>query len=113
MPYGNNPLTGRPGPAPKPPRSGDKKQARQRINVEVRTGRRPHPSKIPCADCGHIGADRRHEYDHYLGYDADHHYDVEAVCSVCHHLREPNHIGRDRREDGTFARKEGSQSNGR
>ena len=28
--YGVNPLTGRPGPAPKPPESGNKAQARQR-----------------------------------------------------------------------------------
>ena len=40
---GVNPLTGMPGPTPKPPADGNKLQARQRINVEVRTGRRPHP----------------------------------------------------------------------
>ena len=52
MAYGNNPITGRPGPAPKPPRDGDRKQARQRINVEVQAGRRPHPNSLPCTDCG-------------------------------------------------------------
>lgn len=63
-----NPLTGRPGSSPKLPIDGDKKQARRRINVEVRTGRRPHPNTIPCVDCGHIWkmGERRHEYDHYL-----------------------------------------------
>lgn len=78
------------GPRPYPPRDGDKKQARQRINVEVRTGHRPHPNTLPCADCGHVWADgeRRHEYDHYLGYAAEHHYDVESVCTDCHHQRE-------------------------
>lgn len=78
-----------PGPLPMQPRDGDKLQARQRINVEVRTGRRPHPNALPCADCGHVWSEgeRRHEYDHHLGYDAAHHYDVEAVCTRCHHLR--------------------------
>ena len=28
--------------------------------------------------------DRRHEYDHHLGYDAAHHYDVVARCTLCH-----------------------------
>lgn len=90
MPFGNNPLTNLPGPAPKPARDGDKKQARQRINVEVRTGRRAHPNTLPCADCGHVWADgeRRHEYDHHLGYAAQHHGDVESVCTSCHAKRD-------------------------
>lgn len=89
MPFGLNPLTGRPGPAPKAARSGDRKQARQRINVEVRTGRRPHPNTLPCVDCGHVWADgeRRHEYDHHLGYAAENHLNVEAVCTLCHRAR--------------------------
>lgn len=90
MPYGLNPITGRSGPAPKPPRDGDRLQARQRVNVEVRTGRRPHPNMLPCADCGHfygVDSQRRHEYDHYLGYDAVHHSDVQPVCTVCHRAR--------------------------
>ena len=45
MAFGVNKITGRPGPAPKPPRDGDRKQARQRVNVEVRTGRRPRPDE--------------------------------------------------------------------
>jgi hypothetical protein len=90
MPFGINPATGKPGPAPNLPRSGDKKQARQRINVEVRTGRRPHPNELPCTDCGHIWRDgeRRHEYDHYRGYAPDHHLDVEPVCTDCHAKRD-------------------------
>lgn len=85
-----NPLTGRPGPAPAAPRDGDKLQARQRINVEVREGRRPHPNTLPCKDCGHVWVEgeRRHEYDHHLGYAAEHHYDVEPVCTKCHHKRD-------------------------
>lgn len=79
-----------PGPKPYPPRDGDKKQARQRVNVEVRTGHRPHPNKLPCSDCGHIWrkGERRHEYDHYKGYAAKHHYDVEPVCTLCHARRD-------------------------
>lgn len=78
------------GPPPVPRRDGDKRQARRRINVLVRTGRIPAPNKLLCADCSHewsVG-ERRHEYDHYLGYAAEHHEDVEAVCTTCHRERE-------------------------
>lgn len=87
---GVNPKTGRPGPAPNPPRDGDKIQARQRINVEVKGGRRPHPNELPCADCGHVWSpgERRHEYDHHLGYSPEHHYDVQSVCTLCHAKRD-------------------------
>lgn len=86
----SNPITGRPGPAPKPPRDGDRRQARQRVNVEVRTGRRPHPNSIPCVDCGHVWkkGERRHEYDHFAGYSPEHHYSVESVCTTCHARRD-------------------------
>lgn len=89
MPFGVNRTTGRPGPAPQPPRDGDRAQARQRVNVEVRTGRRPHPNVLPCVDCGHVWSpgERRHEYDHHLGYAAEHHYDVQPVCTTCHRAR--------------------------
>lgn len=78
------------GPLPDAPRDGDKNQARQRINVEVRTGRRSHPNSLPCFDCGHVWekGERRHEYDHYLGYAAAHHYDVQPVCTRCHVKRD-------------------------
>jgi hypothetical protein len=78
------------GPNPYAPRDGDKKQARQRINVLVRTKKIPHPQTLPCTDCGHIWVkgERRHEYDHYLGYAAEHHYHVQPVCSKCHASRE-------------------------
>jgi hypothetical protein len=78
------------GPKPHAPRDGDKVQARQRINVEVRTGRRAHPNTKLCKDCGHewkLG-ERRHEYDHYRGYEPEHHYDVEPVCTTCHAKRD-------------------------
>ena len=90
MAFGVNPVTGKPGPSPQQARNGDKQQARQRINVEVRTGHRPHPNLIACTDCGHIHSpgERRHEYDHHLGYDAEHHLDVESVCTICHAKRD-------------------------
>lgn len=85
-----NPAHGRSGPAPLPARAGDKMQARHRVNVEVGGGRRPHPNSLPCADCGHIwsGGERRHEYDHYLGYDAPNHLNVQSVCTLCHTARD-------------------------
>lgn len=78
------------GPPPSPPRDGDKKQARQRVNVLVRTGRLAHPNTLACVDCGHVWSDgeRRHEYDHHKGYEAEHHYDVEPVCTTCHAKRD-------------------------
>ena len=77
------------GPVPDAPRDGDKRQARRRINVEVRIGKRPHPNSLPCVDCGHIwcAGERRHEYDHSSGYDQNHHYTVEPVCTICHAQR--------------------------
>lgn len=90
MSFGPNPLTGRSGPAPEPPRDDDKVQARQRVNVEVREGRRPHPNTLPCADCGHVWApgERRHEYDHHLGYAPENHLNVISVCTTCHARRD-------------------------
>jgi hypothetical protein len=78
------------GPAPAQAREGDVRQARRRVNVLVRTGRLPRPNSLPCVDCGHRWGpgERRHEYDHYLGYAAAHHLDVEVVCTTCHHERE-------------------------
>ncbi len=80
----------RPGPDPAPPRDGDKVQARQRVNQMVKTGILPRPNDLPCKDCAHewkIG-DKRHEYDHFKGYAAEHHLDVEPVCSPCHAKRD-------------------------
>lgn len=80
----------RSGPPPLAARDGDKVQARQRIAVEVRTGRRAHPNTLACVDCGHVWkrGERRHEYDHHLGYAADHHGHVQPVCTTCHHTRD-------------------------
>lgn len=68
-------------------RDGDKKQARARVNHLVRTGRMPHPSTLPCTDCGHAGEGRLHEFDHHLGYAAEFHESVEIVCCKCHRAR--------------------------
>jgi hypothetical protein len=67
-----------------PSRAGDKRQARARVNHRVEIG------TIPCMDCGHVHAagERRHEYDHHLGYAAEHQLDVQAVCTTCHRKRE-------------------------
>lgn len=77
------------GPPCYPSRNGDKVQARQRVNKQVKYGKRPHPNTLPCADCGHTWAQgrRRHEYHHYLGYSAEHHDDVIALCTLCHKAR--------------------------
>jgi len=71
-------------------RPGDALQARRRVNYLVELGRLPRPNTLPCADCEHVWSDgeRRHEYDHYLGYEPAHHEDVQAVCTTCHHTRE-------------------------
>jgi hypothetical protein len=76
-------------------RDDDRAQARQRVNVEVRSGRRDHPNTLPCTDCGHQWrtGERRHEYDHHLGYAAANHLDVEPVCTTCHHNREGQRRG--------------------
>lgn len=81
------------GPEQSAARAGDKEQARQKINLEVRSGRLPHPHTLPCVDCGHVWkphSKRRHEYDHHRGYGAEDHLSVEVVCRACHFLREGN-----------------------
>lgn len=75
-------------------RDGDKRQARRRVNHLRAVGLLPDPNTLPCVDCGGINDQhgfparrRRHEYDHYLGYAAEHHEHVQAVCSSCHRKR--------------------------
>lgn len=70
-----------------PVKDGDRKQARARVNFLVRTGRMLNPNLVPCFDCGHTGEDRRHEYDHFQGYAAEHQECVQAVCYACHGKR--------------------------
>ena len=70
------------------PRDGDKKQARYRVNREVHKGNLPHAQTVACIDCGHVGSDKKHHYDHYLGYAGINHLAVECVCVSCHQKRE-------------------------
>jgi hypothetical protein len=74
---------GKPFPK-KPARHGDKRQARRTVNFLVESGKLPRPVDLPCFDCGDINTDRKHEYDHHLGYAPEHHLHVQAVCSLCH-----------------------------
>jgi len=69
-------------------RPGDKKQARARINADIRQGLRPNPNDLYCSLCGHKEKNLRHEYHHSQGYTAQHHYDVLPLCSKCHHAEE-------------------------
>lgn len=91
-----------------PARDGDKRQARRRINFFVESGLIPPPSSSPCTDCGSAWClgKPRHEYDHHLGYDAEHHEHVQAVCLPCHRKRERARgvqIGRKRNTKGRYA----------
>ena len=74
-------------------RGGDKIQARRRVNFLVEAGLISSPNANPCNDCGHMGPGKRHEYDHFKGYAAEHHESVEAVCTTCHHAREKRRAG--------------------
>jgi hypothetical protein len=69
-------------------RDPQKELARRVVSLGVKTGALAHPSSIPCADCGHLADDRRHEYDHFAGYDFRNWTSVEAVCTLCHADRE-------------------------
>lgn len=96
-----------PGPSPLAPRENDKQQARHRVNVLMTSGRIPNPNILACTDCGHLGAGRRHEYDHYLGYGSQNHQEVQAVCTICHYARE-----KERGAVGKPARKIGPEGTG-
>jgi hypothetical protein len=71
-------------------RCGDIRQARRRVNHHVEVGLLPRPNSLPCMDCAHVYTPgrRRHEYDHHLGYGAEHQLDVQPVCTKCHAARE-------------------------
>lgn len=79
-----------PGRSFVPARDGDRDQARRRVNHFVECGLIPHPNSLRCHDCGHQWkpGERRHEYDHYLGYAPENHESVQAVCTQCHAQRE-------------------------
>lgn len=66
-----------------------KQAARQVVHWEVRAGLRPHANVVPCSQCGHLWkpGERRHEWDHHLGYDRENWFAVVVVCTVCHASR--------------------------
>lgn len=102
-----NPLTGHPGPVPLTPREGDKKQARERVHTEVRNGRMPSASSIPCMDCGRMwkAGEQEHHYDHFKGYAVKDHLEVQAVCSPCHTRRgfsRGEHVNKTKRDMTSF-----------
>ena len=78
-----------PGRSFVPARDGDRKQARRRINYFVEARLLSHPNIRPCTDCGHVWrpGERRHEYDHHLGYTVEHHEHIQPVCTKCHRKR--------------------------
>lgn len=72
----------------------DKVNARDAVRWQVDSGRIPAPGALSCGDqldangriAGHgdgCGAPAQ-QYHHYLGYEAGHRLDVQAVCFVCH-----------------------------
>lgn len=80
-----------------PPREGDKIQAQRRIAALIRNGEMKPAKEFPCFDCGHVykpgRQEDKHEYDHYLGYGAEHHEDVQPVCYKCHTRRHAERSG--------------------
>lgn len=67
-----------------------KQRARNAVKHEIVMGRLRPAKEFSCTDCGHewSAGERRHEYDHHLGYDDAHLLDVQPVCTTCHAKRE-------------------------
>jgi hypothetical protein len=64
------------------------------VNHRVDVGLLPDPNDVPCTDCGHVYVvgERHHEYDHHLGYAAEHQLSVQAVCTTCHYRRDGRRV---------------------
>ena len=75
---------------PRTKRRPERETARYEVNLAVRYGRLPRANDVPCTDCAHTwkSGERRHEYDHHLGYEPEHRLHVQAVCTLCHADRE-------------------------
>lgn len=89
--------------------------ARAAVRRAVDAGDLEDPCDLACKDCGHTGADRRHEYDHHKGYSKKNHLKVEAVCTKCHRKRSLAEKAKRQRgdaqlreEDGKFGGSDGS-----
>jgi hypothetical protein len=80
----------RPTPLQRIAPKDDRLRARRTVTVMVKNKIIPPANSMTCIDCGHIWSkgERRHEYDHHLGYDPAHFADVESVCTTCHTRRE-------------------------
>lgn len=72
----------------KSPRHRPQASARTAVYRAIRKGILPLPSSLPCTDCGHHDSDKRHEYDHFAGYNLENRLSVEVVCTTCHADRE-------------------------
>jgi hypothetical protein len=66
----------------------DKDAARKSVTEAVRKGNILNANQVPCVDCGHLGDDRTHDWDHYKGYSRDNWLSVQSVCRPCHTKRE-------------------------
>jgi|ERR1041385_2021147 hypothetical protein len=66
------------------PRDPIKARAHSAVNARVSRGKLIDPNDLPCANCGHVGSDRRHEYHHANGYDGASKFEVTCLCSRCH-----------------------------
>jgi hypothetical protein len=58
-------------------------RARRRVRTAVANGTLPPAIAMACVDCGTPAA----EYDHHLGYQAEHALAVQPVCRPCHSKR--------------------------
>jgi hypothetical protein len=65
-------------------------KARSAVRAAIVKGSLPHANTVPCHDCGCMWAEgqRRHEYDHYKGYERENRLEVQPVCKRCHTLRD-------------------------
>jgi len=73
---------------PRAKRRPSRERARNAVAYAIRGGCLADPNRVPCTDCGHLGPERRHEYDHVDGYQPDKRLRVQAVCTLCHADRE-------------------------
>lgn len=61
-------------------RHPERARARSAVTAAIQVGKMPPAKTLPCFDCKDVARD----YDHYLGYDEAHTFDVQPVCRPCH-----------------------------